>query len=229
VPKGFCRIRIGEDHYPVREGNIGVIYESIKLVRSPGWLKETTKASTQGQSTKILKIEAEDMKINGSVEKEKDQEGNTYIYWAKDSRTPDKADGTLSHTFNVGKPGIFHIWGRFNIADHHTDSLFVKINNSEESWTTADNKQYLPSANEVPNWISWNLINKDVYSKWGWSHVTFYSMTNPEHKPVKFHLKSGKNTITIVGREPNAKLDKLIITNNLEFKPSDEPASMTKN
>jgi hypothetical protein len=40
VPKGFCRIRIGEDHYPTREANIGVIYKSIKLVKSPGSLKQ---------------------------------------------------------------------------------------------------------------------------------------------------------------------------------------------
>jgi bla regulator protein blaR1 len=193
-------------------------------------LLSTIAIDAQGQSVQTLKVEAEDMKITGSVKRDKDKEGNTYIYWVKDSRTPDKAEGSISYTFNVDKAGTYHIWGRFLIADHHTDSLYVKINNSDESWTTAENKAYLPASKEVPNWISWNLINKDVYNKWGWSHVAFYSITNPDRKPVKFHLKAGKQTITIAGREPNTKLDKLIITNNLDFVPTDEPTkkSLTK-
>ena len=35
-------------------------------------------------------------------------------------------------------------------------------------------------------------------------------------------LKKGANTVEFHGREPDARLDKLIVTNNRAFKPADE-------
>ena len=40
--------------------------------------------------------------------------------------------------------------------------------------------------------------------------------------PRKFRLEAGKHTLVIRGREADAQIDKLIITNDLDFKPADE-------
>jgi hypothetical protein len=54
--------------------------------------------------------------------------------------------------------------------------------------------------------------------KWHWDVINNRDMADP----VKFFLTEGTHTIKVRLREDGTKLDKLLLTNNLNFVPSGE-------
>jgi hypothetical protein len=50
---------------------------------------------------------------------------------------------------------------------------------------------------------------------WHWDEVNSYPTTDP----LKFFLAEGKHTVRVKLREDGTKLDKLLLTNNMDFVP----------
>lgn len=78
-----------------------------------------------------------------------------------------------------------------------------------------DGNEYLWTINTSDNWI-WDAVNH-------WGNGT---EENPEIDPVVFNLTEGEHTLKIKQREDGAKLDALIITNDLSFVPTHIPPEL---
>jgi hypothetical protein len=86
------------------------------------------------------------------------------------------------------------VWGRVNSVDTATDSFFVSIDGDDYSqWAT------------------------QVAGDWVWDQVVGNLYEGVE--PVIFNLEAGEHTLIVKQREPGTKLDRIIITPNLDYLP----------
>ena len=111
--------------------------------------------------------------------------------------TNDNGSGSALYTFTLQSAGIYKIWGRFIAPNGASDSFFVKMDEDvEDIWDMH------------PNGSSWryNIINGREYGG-----------------EKSYNLTKGEHTLVIRAREGGAKLDKIIITNDDEFTPSNPP------
>lgn len=96
------------------------------------------------------------------------------------------------YSVHIVQAGEYVLWGRVKASDGRDDSFFVQIDSGKDNlWKIA------PSG------------------KWHWAQVN----SRDSDDPVKFFLTEGLHAIKIKVREDGAKLDKLLLTNNVNFVP----------
>ena len=110
-------------------------------------------------------------------------------------------DGEANYTISINSLDNYVIWGRKIVATDNDNSFFIQIE---------DGTRYLWTLPLSDNW-QWDAVNH-----WG-SGGEF----DPEIDPVIFTLSAGEHTLRILQREDGAKLDKLLITNDMSYVPPD--------
>ena len=120
--------------------------------------------------------------------------GCQFIYSARDlSSEP----GTGTIKFTIANPGLYVIWAHALGAGSTRNSWLVKVDNGPEYlWDTS--KSY----------------------KWTWDWISDRGTTGipnilAELDPVYFNLAAGEHTIRFRGKEHYTRLDRIVITNNL--------------
>lgn len=112
--------------------------------------------------------------------------------------------GSVTLQFTVQTGGSYKIWGRCKTPSGTDDSFFISVDGGTEFlW---DVFQGIPSGNQ-----------------WEWDEVSHRGNgtgTSPEINPVIFQLDPGTHTLLIRTREDGTRLDKILITNNLNFVPT---------
>jgi len=145
-------------------------------------------------------VEAEDAdEINPSVQPASDPSAsnNTYI-WIPEVEGF-RGPGYAKYIIIIPTTGEYKICGRIIAETSSDNSFFVQVDdNAERLWT-------MPVAN---NWI-WDEVNH-------WGNGT---ESNPEIDPVVFNLSAGEHILIIKHREDGAKLDRLLMTNNMTYIP----------
>jgi hypothetical protein len=97
-----------------------------------------------------------------------------------------------TYAVNIAQAGGYVLWGRVIAANAQDDSFFVQLDDDmQNTWDVA-----------TGNFWQWDLVNNRNRSD-----------------PVKFNLTEGEHLIKISLREDGTKLDKLLLTNNLDFVP----------
>ena len=108
------------------------------------------------------------------------------------------SEGFARYDFAVPRSGDFRVWGRVMAQSLDEDSFWVRMDDDGP-------------------WIEWNDI---VHGEW-WRWTDVRRIQQP-HTMVLFELDSGPHTLWIYYREVGTKLDRLLITDDLEFVPPDE-------
>ena len=85
------------------------------------------------------------------------------------------------------------MWGRVQARDGGDNSFFVQLDDNLD-----------------------NMWEVEMGDHWHWDKVNDRDILDP----VRFILTSGVHTIKIKLREDGTKLDKLLLTNNVDFVPS---------
>ena len=110
-------------------------------------------------------------------------------------------EGSAAYTFAVPATGDYVIWTRIHSATFDQDSFFVSVDGGmEDVFDTAE----------------------EAWGPWRWAAVNGHD--NREvltSNPRVFTLSGGRHTVTFRGREPNTRLDRLIVTNDRGFAPRD--------
>jgi len=123
----------------------------------------------------------------------------------RNSRENPPKSGRFKYIFSVAESGTYAIWGRIK-SDSGSENSF---------WVRMDGK----------DWIQWNNIRES--NVWKWDAV--HDSENQDH-PVLYQLDRGEHTLEFGYREENIALDKLMITNNINYRPeSKDPVLPTKN
>lgn len=106
---------------------------------------------------------------------------------------PSTAADLVSFQFDVDVSGIYKIYARTWTTNDGDDSFWVRANGG--------------------TWQKWNKINSPLYpSGYQWSQVGNWT-SGETPVLVTFNLNQGSNTVDFAWREPNARLDKIFITN----------------
>ncbi|MFZ5515358.1 MAG: GDSL-type esterase/lipase family protein [Candidatus Zhuqueibacterota bacterium] len=95
--------------------------------------------------------------------------------------------------FTVAEAGNFVVWGRVKSAGDTHDSFKVIMDQQSE--------------------IVWHISGK---TNWTWDEVYIYAGEDPKI----FYLSPGTHTLTIKNREWASKLDKVVITSDLDYNPN---------
>ena len=97
-----------------------------------------------------------------------------------------------AYKINIEQAGEYILWGLVNAADKKDNSFFVQIDDELD-----------------------NVWEIDTGSKWHWDQVNNRNKTDL----AIFILNKGEHTIKIKLREDGTKLDKILLTNDLDFVP----------
>ena len=104
-------------------------------------------------------------------------------------------DGSAQYTFNIDESGNYYIWGRCYALSNTEDSFFILMDQNGDT-------------------LTWHLETE--YYKWKWQRVTHLS------NEYQFQLEVGEHTLTVIKRDINARLDKLIVTQDENFIPKEK-------
>jgi len=143
-----------------------------------------------------LWLEAESGTISAPMQSGVDTaaSGGAFIQVAagNNSQTAPPVSGQALLTFDVVTAGRYKIWGRVIDATNGDDSFWVRIDDGM--------------------WTDWNNI--PIGAAWHWDDV--HNAT----AAVTYTLATGSHTLTIAYREDGARLDRLLVTNDLAFVPA---------
>jgi len=108
-----------------------------------------------------------------------------------------------SYTFSAPCTGEYIVWCRVWGPNSSSDSFYVSVDGGAEDIFDIDEK------NRTKKW-RWSVLNgRGVGGRQRPASI----------EPLVLYLSKGEHTILFRGREANACLDRLIITNNLKFTP----------
>jgi RNA polymerase sigma factor (sigma-70 family) len=107
------------------------------------------------------------------------------------------AAGHSSLRFDLAAAGKFKIWGRVIAPTSGDDSFWVRLDDGP--------------------WLKWNDIAPGNH--WHWDEVQDDAAVGPS----TFDLAAGAHTLTIAYREDGARLDRVLLTNDLAFTPAAAP------
>ncbi len=111
--------------------------------------------------------------------------------------------GSVTLTFYAPNLGNYAIWARVKAAGEYTgNSFFVSIDGAERFW-----HEFVSYGPTPLTWI--------------WSRVHMYGRPTEE----RYYFSRGVHTIRFDGREMGARLDRILVTNDLSYTPGDQDIS----
>jgi bla regulator protein blaR1 len=108
---------------------------------------------------------------------------------------PLQSGGTVTHIFTVPVAGDYVVWGRVMLdSTGDADSFFVSM--------------------DAGPYAVWDT-QQGAKVQWGWDLVNNRGVADP----VVYRLGAGQHTLVVKQREDGAKLDRILVTNDLGYVP----------
>jgi hypothetical protein len=122
--------------------------------------------------------------------------GGRYVTVAagNNSKTGPPGSGHATVEFGVPSAGTYKVWARVIAPSVEDDSFWIRMDGG--------------------SWIKWNEVSPG--SSWHWDEV---HNSDAGDAVVRFNLAAGSHALTIAYREDGARLDRLLITNDITFIP----------
>ena len=154
--------------------------------------------------------EAEDARIVGANMVVRDDGAIRYVsctwsYLGEDwARNPMQVPEFIEFSIHVPRAGMYYIWAYVWAADLHSDSFWLTLNGNcpEYGRGTRDECVFDIAA------------YGDNAGRWFGKRVRFYEASVPGQYIDHVHLSQGTHYLRFSAREANARIDKLIITEN---------------
>jgi len=159
-----------------------------------------TRTPTPGGSD-LIRLEAENATLVAPM-----QTGtSSFAFGGKYITSASANSGSATWTFSVPTNGTYVVWVRAIATSNVTDSCYVNHDGSVEDIYDA-------------NYGNWG-------TSWKWSVVNGRQPTGvpASRSPREFPLSPGTHTIKFRTRNPNVKYDRLIVTSDLTFVPTEAP------
>ena len=154
-------------------------------------------------------LEAEEGDINGAIIKEQDLKASdgSYIVTELEHMNAGKENSSWAKfEFEIATPGQYIIWGRVKAPSGNKNSFFVSVNDSAST--------------------VWDIFGPDSDNRatgWTWVRVQNREQTNNLiDAPVSYasyDLSAGKHSLTLKAREQGTKIDHILITNDITYRP----------
>jgi hypothetical protein len=204
-------LRAGTHTLTIKQREDGARLDKILVTRNLGLTAADLGPTTSGGKTpsavqKDIWIEAEGGDIVAPMATARDAAASAGRYiWTPEGTgnlyTSSKNGGQVEYRFNVPTGGDYVIWGRVMAPDSGSDSFYVRVDGSEMTWHTrlSDN------------------------GNWTWDVVSQRNVNDDRNasNPLVYHLSAGTHTLTVKQREDGARLDKILVTRNLNTTAAD--------
>jgi hypothetical protein len=159
----------------------------------------TASCGTTPPDTVTVTAEAESGTITAPMQVSSDSaaSGGQYIAVAagNNSNSAAPSNGSSVIPFSVPAAGTYKLWGRVIAPTNKDDSFWVRVDGG--------------------TWVNWNDITPG--GSWHWATVTNDASSD---SPVLVNLAAGAHTISFAYREDGARLDRVLITNDLNLVPN---------
>ncbi len=142
----------------------------------------------------VIDLEAEDGKLEGGMVKAKDLDASGGFYICQ---SPDGPKGKAIYTFKVPKRGVYYVVARCYVPEPRGihDSFYFSMDGEGMS--------------------IWDV---QVGPEWEWTVLG----ERGGRSPCPFNLSAGRHIFKLIGREPETRIDRLVITTN----PYPEPPEL---
>jgi len=107
------------------------------------------------------------------------------------------------YTFNIANSGQYVIWGRVKAGTENNNAFHISMD-----------KEYTDAGTDDGVSTIWSL---PVTNTWTWDKISMETGSSP--KDLVYDFSSGNHKLFIKYKEPNAKLDRVLVTNDLGFIP----------
>jgi hypothetical protein len=151
---------------------------------------------TQPSISLFVWLEAESGSLTAPMAIGSDSQASSGAYlWIPEGsgdvlNNPSQAVGSVAYTFSVSVAGNYVVWGR--LIDNLGNSFFVSMDSG--------------------SYALWDTVGG---STWGWDWVNNRGVADP----MVYSLGVGQHTLVIKHREDGAKLDRILITNDMAYVP----------
>jgi polygalacturonase len=156
---------------------------------------------TSGGSTTVT-TEAESGTVTAPMQVQSDSAawGGRYVTVASGNNSSGSApsNGSTVIPFSVPSAGTYRLWGRVIDPANTDDSFWVRVDGGA--------------------WINWNDI--PLGAAWHWARVTNDASSDAV---VTVSLAAGSHTVSFAYREDGARLDRVIITDDANLVPANDP------
>lgn len=151
--------------------------------------------------------EAEEGDLLGGMATQNDDGASSAQYvtaFAGQKEKDASKESTLFIRFRIHEAGEYVIWGRILAPSRNENSFFVSVDEGEKVvWDTQG-----PDKEMTAQVWSWDRVRNRETSSGG-----------EGGDPVAFYFDEGWHTLRVIGRERGTGLDRLLITNNLMYRP----------
>jgi hypothetical protein len=186
----------------------GFVFDKLLLTTNAALTPSGTGPAESPIVAKIV-LEAEHGDLYAPMELSSNAEasGGQFV-WVTESHDdvwdPSHVGGLVHYTFTIPQDDTYVLWGRVRPSATGTGSFFITID--EESLLSTENHVW-----ELPPQAPASSA-KGTASVWVWDQIA------SDTAPV-FFLNAGVHTLVVKQRESGSQLDKILITNDLEYKP----------
>jgi Fibronectin type III domain len=193
------------------------------------WTTSNATVVKAAESVKLW-LEGEEAQESGLMQVASDEEASAgqYVWVPEGNGTmldPAVNDNFVRYTFTVPKADTYIIWGHVSPSATGTGSFFMAMDDAAVE--SGDPEPGTIKADQPPakaEYLVWTVPSQDAsddviedpesgrITNWVWDQAA--SDTTPI-----FFLEAGEHTLIIKQRESGTKLDQLLITNDLEYRP----------
>lgn len=188
----------GEHELMLAQREDGIAIDQLLVTTDWNYQPRETGTPSPADGDHRIWLEAEDGEVEAPLRTTNapDASGWKHIeaHPKKNSRTSPPDAGHATYTFTAPRDGTYRLWGRVIAKANDSDSFWVRMNDGP--------------------WIRWNGIQQG--DRWHWDEV---HDADRDKEPVRFELSKGTHQLTIAYREPNAKLDRLLLTSHPTYRP----------
>lgn len=156
---------------------------------------EAVKSDSTSAAPFRIELEAESAALTGSMAPARDGDASGGKYIA----SGEEEEGMAVWQFKAPAAGDYVIWARVMGPSEGADSFYVILDSGNQDTFDA---------------------GEGVHSRWFWLPINGRGSGGPlTLNPRVFPLSAGQHQLILRGREAGARLDKLVITNDREWKP----------
>ena len=180
--------------------------DRILITNDPEYVPEGPGEAAQPPVKTDVRIEAEDADIYAPfvIAGDSTASGEAYV-WAPNGSgnfsSLSSNAGRAVYTFEVAEAGDYVVWGRLIATSGSSDSFFVSVDGQPA--------------------MTWHVLQGG--DTWVWDVITdrLFSDERNSSNPNVYHFDTGTHSIEFIQRESGVKLDRLVLSKDLDFTPGE--------
>ncbi|MEX2570727.1 MAG: M56 family metallopeptidase [Gemmatimonadota bacterium] len=192
----------GEHTLRVSAAEDDVLLDRVLVTDDHGLTPNGRGPTAEGFRPTYHVLEAELGQVTGRVSQRSDEYASAGEYLVFRSDRRGREAGSVAFAVDVDQPGRYLIWGRVLAPSDDANSFYVSIDDGPEVVWDAPERR----------------VDRDDRT-WTWDPVSARDLDGQTMDPLILDLGAGRHTVEVRTREGGARLDAMLVTNDLTQKP----------